>query len=661
MRGKHGLRPRPTKRLPTHPQALDRWRPFFPAVVAAVLSIPSLSLGYFWDDYYFLTFRAQGDYRSYLLPDPHTAFYRPISQGLYFLFLRIVDPASGIVGHVLNLGTLACAVTILVLLITRLSGARAGQYAGLILASYGLVPSLVAWVSCDQDLLAVTLVLAAFLLRQEKKDVAALACAAAAVLCKEPAIAAFPVLVFWDWLVGRPARRPWFQIGAYAGVAAAWALIHPGIRHLAGRGFLSGATGYVGIEHPERWGLYLGRYLTTLVNLPPQGLRVSWWDDRVGYGIAALALLVGGLLLLERRRPAEGHAKPLAFSRLALIAALFGIPTLFMPTVLIRHWAPYFAFFPAAAFAIVLGPVLARQRTVVAIAALTIFLLLGVRYRGIRAVEEPVWTERVLVDAANSVRTVRSNFKSVLPSIPKGSQVIVSVSSTGVRGIYSTLVEGQALRVWYRDPTLQTVTTLKRLPNASSECLVRVTTDLDVIWIEPDTRRIRASTSYRPDLPEVGRPIVNYARAVAASGDTERAVRIVQSLAQAESGPNRSFVQRVSAMILLAAGQRERATRLLADLPVLTKEDALWSLKPFLTEASSSERLDLAAFEAFGLSASDPDAIRWIMRHFQIEGAQAQAAWYARRLCYLVPGDPEGTAVLRAAEQADVKPRRDAA
>jgi hypothetical protein len=114
-------------------------------------------------------------------------------------------------------------------------------------------------------------------------------------------------------------------------------------------------------------------------------------------------------------------------------------------------------------------------------------------------------------------------------------------------------------------------------------------------------------------------------------------------------------------MILLAAGRRDKAATILATVPALSKEDALWSLKPFLTEASSSERLDEAGFEAFGLSSRDPEAIRWVMRRFQREEALAQAAWYAERLLRLVPGDQEGNDVIRAADRAGVNPRREAA
>jgi hypothetical protein len=654
-------RDRPRRGAPSafSPRALTWWTSLLPVLVAVVLCLPDLRLGYIWDDYYFLTFRGEGDYRIYLLPDAHAAFYRPIPQGLYFILLGLLDPGEGALGHVLNLAMLGAAIALMVSLVTRLAGPRAGLLSGLVLASYGLVPGLVAWISCGQDLLAVVFVLAAFLLRHQGKSLAALTCAAAALLCKEPAIAAFPVLVLWDRLVGRPAVRTRLHAAAYALVFLVWILIHPGLRLLAAHGFRSGATGYVGIEHPDRWGTYLVRYLMSLANLTPPGLTSSWWDERIPYGLAALVILVGGFLLLDRRQPQDRSVKPLPAVRVAWIAALLGIPTLLMPTLLIRHWAPYFAFMPAVGLALFLGPFLARQRTIVSLTTLAIFLVLGVRYRGIRAESEPVWTERVLVDAANAARTVRRNFHTLFHGFPKGSQVIVSVSSTGVRGVYGSLIEGQALRVWYRDPTLQTVSPLHRRPGAPAEYLVRVTTDLDVISIDPDTHRVRSTTSKAPDLTEIGRPIVNYARALAASGETDRAARIAMSLAESESGPNISFVRRAAAMILIAGGRRDEATRVLATVGPLATEDALWSVKPFLTETSASERLDEAAFEAFGLSGSDPETIRWIMRHFQREGAFAQAAWYAVRLRRLAPGDPEGGEVIGSAKRMGIEPRRE--
>ena len=635
------------------------WGVLLPAFVAVILAIPCLRLGYFWDDYLFLAQGTGSDIPNFLLPDSHGTFYRPIPQAAYFLFLRVADPNTGLLGHVLNLAVLAGAITLLVLLVSRWSGPRAGIYSGLVFACLGAVPSLVAWVSCSQDLFAIGFVLAAFLLRQERRDLAALACATAAVLCKEPAVAAFPVLVLWDKLVGRPATRPWVQSVGYGAVLLVWLAVHPGIRLLVGRGFQSGdGTGYVGLDSAERCVTYLIRYLTTLLNLPPYGFSKMPLDDRIPYGVVALLVLIAGVWHLDRRQGPARADSPVSLRRVAWIAALFGIPTLLMPAFLIRHWAPYFACIPAVASAMVLGPVLARRRTVVAVAALSLLLLVGLRYRSAHAANESAWTETVFVQAADAVKQVRANFRMLFPTFPSGSQVVISTASTGSRGIHSTLVGNQALRVWYGDPSLRAVTTLTRRPGAPAEYLVRITTDLDVLAIDTESRGVRSATSRPPDMSEIDRPVRNYARAVAAGGETDRAIRILESIGRAGPPEARIYSERLIAAVLLAADRRDEAARILSSSSEVPRDEALALVQRLLSEATESERLDEASFEAFGISAADPEAIRWIMRAFTKDRLTGQAAWYAGRLERLRPGDREAAGVLRDAAKRGVAPSR---
>ncbi len=647
---------------PVRPRRHDlAWTLVVPIIVAVLLCIPCLGLGYFWDDYPFLTFDGRGDFRKYLLPSPDLTFYRPVSQGLYFFLLRIVALGSGLIGHMMNLALLAVAVGLLVALVSGLGGKRAGLYTGILFASLGCVPTLVAWVSCDQDLLAIDFVLAALVFRDRGRDLPALLCATAAVFSKEPAIAAFPLIVFWDRILGRPTKRIWVQIIGYASAALAWVLVHPGLHVLAVRGFRSGSTGYVGIEHPERWGKYLVRYVETLANIPPARFSTTWWESRVPFGIAALAALCLGLLVLDRILSRDHPARTVPLGRIAWIAALFGVPTLLMPAVLIRHWAPYFACIPAAGLAILAGPILARQRALVAVLVLGLFLLLGVRYRGLQSREELVWTERLFEQVGRSLNSVRSNFHSMFPSFPKGAEVLISVESTGLRGIRRTLLDWQALQVWYRDPTLRGVDVLERKPGARAEYLARVTTDLDVIRIDPDQERVTSNNPAAIDITEVGRPLRNYARALAAGGDIDRAVRLTEWLARMESGWGTVYAHHLSASFLLYAGRRDEAAKILESVPAFPREDALAVVRRLLAEPSQSEKLDDAAFEAFGLSSTDPEAIRWIMRDFVHDGALGQAAWYAQRLLRLAPGDAESLGVIRAAERSGARPRRDAA
>ncbi len=638
-----------------------RWIALLPALLVVVLNLPCIGLGYFWDDYYFLTGNGHHDAHANLFPDPHASFYRPIPLGIYFRILGTLDPNKGALGHILNLAALACTVALLVGLVSQLCGRRAGLFSGVIFASYGQMSGLVAWVSCSQDLFAMLFVTAAFLLRHRGKNVAALVCATAGLLCKEPAIAAFPVLIVWDQLIGRAPRRLRLQLAGYISVAVLWALIHPGIRSLAGSGFKSGSTGYVGIEHPERWGLYLWRYLMTLVNLPPSGLIPSWWENRAWYGLAALAILIGGLWYLYRPRTSGEFAGSLPLTRLGLVSALLALPSLLMPTILVRHWAPYFTCIPALGVAMFLGPGLARHGRLIGTAVLGVFLLLGIWSRGVRADREWILSELNMVDAARAVRTVRANFRALFPTFPKGSQVLVSIATRGIRGIRLALVDGQALSLWYRDPTLLTTTTTEHRPGNPAEFLVRVTDNLDVIEIDPDNLRVRSTRSGSPDLTEIDSPLVIYARAVAASGDTDRAIRIMEGLNRIESGDQVSYNRRLIASMLLVAGRQREADSIMAATPSFPKEVALQLVLELFEAASASEQLDAAAFEAFGLSGTDPENLRWIMRELQRGGSMAQAAWLALKVQRLIPGDPESAEVLERSAQAGIEPRREPA
>jgi hypothetical protein len=564
-----------------------------------------------------------------------------------------------VLGHVLNLAALVGALVLLVNLVSRLRGPRAGLFSGLIFASYGPVASLVAWTSGSQDLFAILFVVAALLCRHQGKSVAALLCATAGLLCKEPAIAAFPVLILWDWLVGRKAVRPKLQLVGYLSVALIWAVVHPGIHLLAAQRFASGTAGYVGIQHPERWGLYLSRYTMSLFHLPPPGLTTSWWDDRVRYGVAALVILVGGLWYLDRRGAHRASASTVPLTRIAMISALFAVPTLLMPTILVRHWAPYFTCIPALGAALLFGPVLAKAGGLTATAVLATFLMLGTWYRGVHAEREPVLSERAMVEASRAVRLVRENFGKLFPTFPRGSQVLLSVGATGMRGIQTALVEGQALSLWYRDPTLRTLTTRERRSGAPAEYLVRVTDNLDVLAIDPDSLRVRSAWGAPPDLAEIDPPLNNYARAIAADGDTDRAIRIMNGLSGIESGDLIAYNNRLIASFLLAAGRRREADSILATSEPFPKDVARTVVHRLLAEASKSEPLDNATFEAFGLSSTDPETIRWIMLELQKEGSMAQAAWFAQKLGRLAPGDAQSAEVLRRAAAMGVRPQRE--
>jgi len=633
------------------PRASDGWFLLLPALVAVILSLPCLGLGYLWDDFYFLT---SHDAQAHLLPDSHATFYRPIPLGLYFGALYVLDPSDGRLAHVLNLAGLAGAIVLLTLLVSRLCGRRAGLLSGLLFASYGQVPALVGWISASQDLFAIVFVAAAFYLRHRGRSVPALVCAAAALLCKETALVAFPVLVLWDHLVGRPAKDLVLQIVGCTLILIPWAIVHPGIRQLIAGG--STSIGYVGAQHSERWAPALGRYLMASANLPPWGLSAGWRGDLAGYAFAAVAATVAGLGQWDRHRRGES-TEAISLARVGWIGALIALPSLLMPAALVRYAAPHLTCMAALGIAMFFGPLLARQSRLVAVAALAAFVLLGIRSRGVRAEGDWIATEPAMVDASRAIRDVRTNFQTLLPTIPKGSQVVISMGPIG-RGVQMALVDGQALGLWYRDPDLHTAMIRERRADAPSELLVRVTDGLDVLAIDPDRLAIRSALGAEPDLKEYHQPVTNYARAVAAAGNVDRAVRILENLNRIESGDFIAYNRHLIASMLLAAGRRAEAESLLEATAPFPRNVALTLVAQLQADASPSNQLDEAAFEAFGLSSADAETIRWVMRDLQRRGSPTQAAWFALKLKQIAPGDSGAEEVLRQVAQVGARPER---
>ncbi|HYJ34057.1 MAG TPA: hypothetical protein VE326_12675 [Candidatus Binatia bacterium] len=629
---------------------------FLPALVVAFLSAPGLSFDYFWDDFFFLT-RAQGSPTAYLTPNAAEAFWRPIPQGLYFRLLLALGPAGPLAGHLLNLLLLAAAATLLATLAARLAGPRTGLLAGLVFAASAALPSLVAWTSASQDLMAMVFVLIAFHLRESGKIAASAALAALALLSKETAAVALPVLVGWDWLLGRTPSR--LKRGAllFGIVTAAWFAVHPGLRALVHAGLQSGTTGYVGLERPDRWWDYLFRYVATLFNFPVNS--VSWPARLTVAGIAAgIAVLAIAPAALERLRPADvrtpsgdlgpGQDRPRPTARrLQILGLLVALPPILLPSLLVRPWAAYFAALAVPGFAILAAPRLARLTPRTAAIAMAAFLLLGVWARGMDARGNGrVLTEQRFAEASLATRTVRERFRKIVPEIPAGARVLLSVAGTGTLGIHQSLQDGQALRHWYREPTIATVQPEWKRPPGADEFLIRVTPDLQVIQIDPTTSRFRAEGD-DPDREEIAKPIRSYARGLAASGATDPAVWILERMATADSARLRSYDLRLAALALHAAHRDGEAAHLLRLAPPLQRWEALDMAGKVYAEPTHDPAQDALAFWPFGVSPDDPDALRYLIGQYRIGGYHRQARELARRLERVAPGDSLALATIR--------------
>lgn len=617
-------------------------------LLGVVLAAPGLGLGYFWDDILFLT-RIQAEPTAYLLPDPAATFYRPLSQGIYFLVLSALGPGAAIAAHLANLALLAAAIYLVVALVARLAGERAGLLAGLVFAASSCVPSLVAWVSAAQDLGAVFFLIVAYRLRDEGCSLGSLAATAAALLCKETALLSLPVLVLWDRILGRRHPRIGVHAAWFGGLAIAWAAAHPGLHALVAHGFRAGATGYVGLEEPERWAGFAARYLLTAWNVPFT-VSVPAWPGRLTLACVAGLVLIGAWFRSERKASAPAGAGAeakggLIPSRAIVLAAWIALPAIALPAFLVRPWAAYFVALPAVGVAIAGGVLLARLPASRATLALAAYLVLGVFARGIVVPGERIWTERAFVDASRAARRVEAAFHDLEPELPPGAHVLLSIGATGTLGIYQTLHDNQALRLWYGDPSLVTRSPEQRRPSPAPEFLFRVTPDLTVIAIDPKTAYFRASGG-RATLDQVALPLRAYARGLAASGEPERAAELLGRLARLDPPPLRAYDLRVAAAALRLAGRAAAAESLRGAAPPLRVEEARDMVGQILAEPSASEAFDDLSWWAFDVSPTDPEALRYLIGQYRIGGYRRPALAMARRLAAVAPGDSLARAVI---------------
>ncbi|RPJ32762.1 MAG: hypothetical protein EHM35_11190, partial [Planctomycetaceae bacterium] len=467
-----------------------------PAILVAVLlALPSLRLGYFWDDFTFLT-RVQSDPIGALGHFPGSLFYRPISQGLYFWPLVFLGESGPVVANLLNVSLLAAAICLLVTLSTRLGGTNAGLIAGLAYACLAPISGLVGWASGAQDLLAIVFTLAALHLRDSGRNLAAAAAAVIGLLCKETAVLVIPVLILWDAIVGNRSARVGFYGLCYGGLALAWAASHPGIRELVSKAFVGEPYAHVGFKNVALFEHQTTRYLLTLVNVPITGAETPWPMERTGYGVAALALALGSLWLRSSvTRPPTTLMKgpPLSLHRVALLADLIVIPGILLQALLLNRWAAYFVCLPAVGTSLLIGVLFARVPLALASLGVIICMGLGIWCHGIGVSGGGILTERSFAEASRAIRDVERGFRKLRPTLPRGSQVLASVAASGPLGIHQTIHDGQALRIWYGDPTIRTLRPERRLAGPPAEFLFRITSSREVVEIDPDRGTYRSS------------------------------------------------------------------------------------------------------------------------------------------------------------------------
>jgi len=611
-----------------------------------VLTLPCFSFVYLFDDFDFIE-RAQTIRLSDLLPDPHSLFYRPLSREIYFGVLHLAHLDAPTMLHFFNSVLLAAAVTLVMILASRLLGSRAGVIAGLSFASLGSVPLLVGWASGVQDLMAIDLALLAFLLQLEGRTIFAAVVIGGAILSKETAVALVPALALQELILRR--HRPSLRsILPYGVLVLAWAAIHPGLHLLLERRFQGRGAGYLGLDNPDMAGSGL-RSILTLANLPIAGVSLEWVSTRLVALLLGSAAAMFALISHNSRDACARAADPhYPAGRVLVLSALLVLLPVLLTVSLVRYWAPYYACLPGIGSSLIAATLLRNQPLRRLLPLMIAFMALGVIGRG-AGLEPSVTTERNLERTSTALRQVEAGFKRLYRSLVPGSTVYVFTQAHGIEGVYTHVYRFQALRTWYQDPSLLTTKPQRWKPGSQNVYLFWIAPNLDVVEIDPLKLRVRSSGA-RPAYYQYQKTLRAYAFGLAASGQSIRAAQILTSMRE----PNAAvwgLDVRIAAMLLLADGKVEFARDLLAHVPSVNREDALSALTGVLAESPPRLALDEAALDAFGIQPSDADALRYLMKWFAERGYDRPALRFAQRLLNLLPRDSDADTLLRELSQ----------
>ena len=442
----------------------------------------ALSAPFFADDWLFLEVtRGRGLVAAMLARDPLGNYFRPLGRAAWFWALGHASGESAAAFHGANLALFLIAIALLWALARRVAGDGAAAIAAAILALTSAADVPVLWACGAQDLLAVTLALAALLAAAYDRRVLACVLLVMAPLAKETvALTCIPAL-----LLARRAGEPWRETlrraWCYPAATLVWALMAAyALTHaragasglaLSPWGPLAAAAGIVRTAFGLEWAS------DALPFLP-----VRWPSADVLAALLAVTLAVGFFAPGWPQRARERSAPPQRGKRRGAMpaqgarddapagaAAAPGVSTMAiawivagtLPVAAVAPiWSAYYLLFAMAGVALLAGLYLARLPRGTATLAV---VALGIAAHQARAVQEfatapSEWSRqshvnrfylergmresaRVIAELRAAVPTLEPNTTVLLAGIPAWCAV-----QTG---------NGPVLRGVYRDSTLR--------------------------------------------------------------------------------------------------------------------------------------------------------------------------------------------------------------
>ncbi len=192
----------------------------------------ALGTGFVNDDYLFLEqVRRHGLLGAVLHPAGVGNYFRPVSRELWFTLVAPFSWGEPLVFHLVQMLVFLAALVLLADLLRALMPRRDPGLSPPVLAGvlwFALAPFQrvnLAWVSCSQDVLALTGALGSIALFRRGRAGLAIAAYAAATLAKESALPLPALLFLWSWRIEREsARRALARTLPFALAALPWAV-----------------------------------------------------------------------------------------------------------------------------------------------------------------------------------------------------------------------------------------------------------------------------------------------------------------------------------------------------------------------------------------------------------------------------------------------------
>ena len=441
----------------------------FPVLLAVVLAAfagsaygPALNLPFIGDDYVFLDETRSAPLWGLWSPgNTQFGWYRPWSREVHFWLIQRVAGPHEVAFRLAGLLLWLAALCLYAALVRRLTSPRAAAIATLGSASLALWGTPLLWISGSQDLWMVLFAMATMLLFAAGRRWLSIVPFGLALLSKETS-AVLPVLLgAYGVLVERRTVQAALRRTVHLWVlVGTWILVHPTLHKR-----LMDPTWRMtpeGETRPSQLGILVKTLLSAL-NLDALPRPVEVGAAEVLRLAVATAVLTGGAWLMMRRSSPPATEPRVSRGRLAIFGICWvaaGWLPLFLPSI---GWHAYYGCLGALGAWFLLSLWL-QDRPRLVVAAIACLAVLQWTHANTMSWDwGNEWYQR---RAGHFLSAIRDHLRLQYPSLPPHSRVYFGHIPNNIG-----LVAGQspALRVWYRDSTLQADFYSKYTPRAPSD------------------------------------------------------------------------------------------------------------------------------------------------------------------------------------------------